>query len=197
MQPISKHRIVPGFNKRDPLATSWVYQTYYAPMLQIVKKITHDSPEAEDLTADIFDILLHHTGPFESIRKIEIYLYSTARNISLEHRRRQQMMVNRSQEVTDHYLSLEELAVENAERNAKLYYLIQLAIDKLPTQSKEVFLLCFTEHLKNAQIAKKLRIKEKTVANHKLYAYKKLKMEMEADPAKPFAMSGILGMLLL
>jgi len=190
-----KHWIIPGFNRRDFKSTSWIYNAYLPDVLLIVKKLTRDAPEAEDLTADIFVILLQHQGAFESIRKLEYFLYTTARNVSLDYLRHQQVVKTKSPELIEHMLKMEEEAVRYAELNAAFQHLIHLAIETLPPQCKQVFLLCFTEQLRNAQIAAKLGISEKTVANHKIYAYKRMRMEIgRADHA---SMRAILGMILI
>jgi len=195
MQRISKHWIVPGFNCREPKATTWIYETYYPSIFTIVSKITMDSPDAEDLVADVFVTLLRQKSDFESIRKIAFFLYNTARNISLGYMRHQQVVKTKSPELIEHMLKMEEEAVRYAELNAAFQHLIHLAIETLPPQCKQVFLLCFTEQLRNAQIAAKLGISEKTVANHKIYAYKRMRMEIgRADHA---SMRAILGMILI
>src|SRR5450432_1149349 len=97
-----KHWIIPGFNRRDFKSTSWIYNAYLPDVFLIVKKLTRDAPEAEDLTADIFVILLQHQGAFESIRKLEYFLYTTARNVSLDYLRHQQVVKNKSGEVQAH-----------------------------------------------------------------------------------------------
>jgi DNA-directed RNA polymerase specialized sigma24 family protein len=65
--------------------------------------------------ADIFLTLLQHESPFETKGKLEYFLYTTARNISVDYMRHQKVVKDKSSEVADYYLSLEEDDVEGAE----------------------------------------------------------------------------------
>lgn len=185
MISISIHRIVPGFNNREAKAIQWLYENYQVPVSVIIKRITGGTPDIEDLVSDTFLILLQHAVPFETIRKIETFLYSTARNISLDYRRHKMVVVARAAEVADYYSSLEERAIEDAEISAAYHQLIHLAKEKLPRQCREVFMLCYIERLPTHEIAKRMGITEKTVANLKLYAYKKLKKEIDPSSGSP------------
>jgi RNA polymerase sigma factor (sigma-70 family) len=195
MQQISKHRILPGFNNREPIATSWVCEHYQTPVYVIVKKMTRNSPETPDLVSKTFLALLEHERPFESLRKLREFLYTAAKNISISYFRHLKTIRNSSDKVADFYLSNEEHGVEAAKQAATFHHLIHLGIEILPTRCKEVFLLCYIEQMKNAAIAHKLSISEKTVANLKLKAYDKLRKEIIAT--KHLWLIDLLGILLL
>jgi len=93
--------------------------------------------------------------------------------------------VARASKVADYYSSLEERTIEDAEISAAYHQLIHLAKEKLPPQCREVFMLCYIERLPTHEIAKRMGITEKTVANLKLYAYKKLKKEIDPSSGSP------------
>ena len=195
MHRISKHRIVPGFNARDKSTIEWIYEHYQSPVYVLVKRLTRDCPETADLVAQIFLTLLQHESPFDSKRKLDQFMYTTARNISLSHLRHQRIVEHYSEDVARHFLSMEDDCVLAAEQSAAFYQLIQLAIAILPPRCKDVFLLHYLRKMKNAEIAVELSITEKTVANLKIQGYKKLKKEI--DPTNGSFPMNWLGMLLL
>ena len=195
MHRISKHRIVSGFNARDKSTIEWIYEHYHTPVYVFVKRLTRDSPETADLVAQIFLTLLQHERPFDSRRKLDQFIYTTARNISLSHLRHQRIVEHYSEDVARHFLSMEDDCVLAAEQSAAFYQLIQLAIAVLPPRCKDVFLLHYAGKKKNAEIAAMLGITEKTVANLKIDAYKRLKKE--TDRANGSFPMNWLGMLLL
>lgn len=194
MHHISKHRIVPGFNEREKIATEWIYNNYQAPVQVIVERIMKNDSQTEDLVAKTFVALLEHERPFESLRKIQYFLYNAARNISVDQLRRQRTERVHSDDLTDHYLYIEEETVKAAEQSAAFYHLIQMGKDILSKRCKEVFLLCYIDQLKNAAIARKLNIKKQTVANLKIKAYDKLRKEIVAT--KHSYLMDLLGLLL-
>ncbi len=194
MHHISKHRIVPGFNEREKIATEWIYNNYQAPVQVIVQRIMKNDSQTEDLVAKTFVALLEHERPFESLRKIQYFLYNAARNISVDQLRRQRTERVHSDDLTDHYLYIEEETVKAAEQSAAFYHLIQMGKDILSKRCKEVFLLCYIDQLKNAAIARKLNIKKQTVANLKIKAYDKLRKEIVAT--KHSYLMDLLGLLL-
>jgi RNA polymerase sigma-70 factor, ECF subfamily len=194
MHHISKHRIVPGFNEREKVATEWIYYNYQAPVQVIVERIVKNDSETEDLVAKTFVALLEHERPFENLRAIQYFLYTAARNISVDQLRRQRTTRIYSDDLADHYLSIEEETVKAAEQSAAFHHLIQMGKEILSERCKEVFLLCYIDRMKNAAIARKLNIKEKTVANLKIKAYDKLRKEIVAT--KHSYLMDLLGLLL-
>jgi RNA polymerase sigma factor (sigma-70 family) len=195
MQHISKHRIVPGFNERAEDCIKWIYDFYQGPIYAFIKKLTRNSSETPDLVAKTFLVLLEHELPFENLRKLEFFLYRTARNLSRVRLRDLEKFERHSDRVADYYDAIDEADERAAEQSAAFHQLIQLGSEILSSRCKEVFLLCYIDQMKNAAIAKKLAIHEKTVANLKLRAYDKLKKEIQAS--KPAAFMDLLGILLL
>ncbi len=195
MQQISKHRIVPGFNKRERPAENWVCEHYYAPVYAIVKRITKGGPATEDLVSDTFLTLLARENSFENLRKLESFLYATARNISMDHLRHQSTVLEKSGHINEYLLAKEEERERASDLSAAFYHLIKLAEASLPERCKEVFMLCYIEELKNKAIAQRLNVKVKTVANLKLRAYEILRKELNASGN--LSLMDFLGTLLL
>ena len=185
MISLSIHRIVPGLNNREAKAIQWIYENYRLPVSVIIKRITGDNPDIADLVADTFLVLMQHSVPFESVHHIQDFLYATARNKSVSYMRRRKVVLAGALKVADYYTALEERAMEDAKISAVYHQLIHLAREKLPPQCQRVFMLCYIEQLSTREIAQRLDITEKTVANLKLYAYKILKKEVDPSSGSP------------
>ncbi len=178
MSNLTPRRIVGGFNRREASAIIWVYDEYYPYVLGIVKKLTGNSADSEDLCRDIFVKLLGNPGRFNELRKIELFLYNTARNISLNYLRHQQIIKDKSADIERHLTEISESSLTLAEISASLTGMIYKAIEKLPPQTKRIFILHYIQKLENDEIAKQLGISERTVANYKAIALRKLRMEI-------------------
>lgn len=88
---------------------------------------------------------------------------------------------NDEADIIYHYQNIERKNGENAEADDRFNHLMYLAEETLPRQCKQVFLLHYNYHLKNAQIAEKLGIKKRTVETHMTTAYRILRIEVRKD----------------
>jgi RNA polymerase sigma-70 factor (ECF subfamily) len=69
------------------------------------------------------------------------------------------------------------------EVEAEVLRFLYAEIEKLPVQSKQVFKLFYLRQLTIQQIAKKMNLQYQTVANHKVYALKVLRLKIFDSPA--------------
>jgi RNA polymerase sigma factor (sigma-70 family) len=167
-----------GFNLREYKSIGWVYKNNQDYVLNLVKKRIGNSPDADDLVADVFASLLEQRGPFSDYRKIRHFLYSTARNICGNYLRHQKVVRSGNDEIAGNSQDTDEESWYAAETAASFRHLVYEAIEKLPQKNKQVFLLYFSRDLKNEEIARELGLSDKTVANRKALAIKMLKMEL-------------------
>lgn len=161
----------------------WVFETFFTRILNTVKKITNDSPNSGDITTDVFAVLFTQSKPFESFRNIYQYAYRTATNMSIDHNkeRKRNDAQNDEVDIIYHYQNIARKNRENAETDDRFSHLMYLAEETLPRQCKQVFLLHYNDHLKNAQIAEKLGITKRTVETHMTTAYRILRIEVRKD----------------
>lgn len=179
MLHLSEQRVVHGFNRKEPLAITWIYESYHRDIFVIVRKSTDDSPDAEDLVADIFYKLIKHSGRFERLKKIEYFLYKTARNTCLDYLKHQQVKKLKSDEVGKFYQGMEEHELETTEIREKFDQLMQVASAELSNPCKQIIQFSYAHGLGNREIAEKLGMSEKTIANLKTQALKTLKLVMK------------------
>ena len=102
----------------------------------------------------------------------------TARNACLDNLKHLRQRQNFENELLNHSLAETENLREVAEERAEIQDRIRRAIDDLPFKCRQVFLLYFTGGLKNSEIAARLKISVKTVANQRSLAIKRLRIKM-------------------
>lgn len=133
---------------------------------------------AADLTQDTFIRLSEQMGRTR-IENFRAYLYSAARNLFIDHTRRQEHRKSEpleSQEadaVSHDTPTLEQAAIAN-QQLAKLNEVIQ----NMPAPCREVFLLVRVEGLTYAEIGERLGLSPKTAYSRMVKALELLKLGM-------------------
>jgi RNA polymerase sigma factor (sigma-70 family) len=163
MQHISKQRIIPLFNERDPDATEWVCRHYFAQVYVIASRLTVDGPEPDELAQQTFIKLLKVEKPFKDFRHLELVLFRIAKNLALDVRRHENRVREKAETIAAYYASLfnEEEAIKAAELSAAFHHLIQLGINILPARCKKFSCSAILQQMKNAEIARRLGITER------------------------------------
>jgi RNA polymerase sigma factor (sigma-70 family) len=173
-----KQQIVGGFNRREADSILWISNRFLPEMISLAVKITNDSMEANDLVADAFVKLLEHTNRFGSIKEIRGYWYNTTKNYVLNFITRQKKLKMQTAEKFDVNDSFEE-EFELANSQAVFRNAVYQSIEQLPAKTKSIFQLYYYDNLSNEEISKRLGIPEKTVANQRTIAGKKLKIDLK------------------
>ena len=179
MIQLSKQRIIEGFNRRDPAAITCIYESYFGMVFRLVSQAIDGSPEAEDLAAEVFYKLIKYPGPFEKLKQIEYFLYKTAKNTCLDYLKHQQVEKNHFPQVERYHQELEERDKEAAEIRERFESLMELASAKLSPSCRQIIILGYAHGLGNPEIARRLGLSEKTVANRKTLAMKRLRLAMK------------------
>jgi len=138
--------------------------------------------DAEDIAADAFSKLWMSDKCFENIHQVKIFLQISVRNAAinlnkhLKVRARVQEYIEKST-----VLETEDLKFDKEVRAIQLR-LIMAEIDNLPPKRKIIFRLYYFDGLKEAEIAKKMRLAVGTVHNQKLRALKQVRMAVLRNP---------------
>ena len=178
MQPLSLKQVIHGFNRREADAVRWVYDTYYPGIASFVESISGITPDTADLVREVFAKLLEQTSYFDKVQKIRRFLYSTAKNSCLNYNKHRRIVQSKSEEVARYYQDIEEETVRAAEADAVYKDIYCNVIETMPNKFTEIFQLRINRDLSDREIAAKLGITEKTVANRKSAAKKALKADI-------------------
>jgi RNA polymerase sigma-70 factor (ECF subfamily) len=145
-----------------------------------VKRLVGNRATADDLVHDAFLNLLRGTQTAE-IENSRSYLTRTAKNLAIDHLRRQ-----RSRSLYTGELGLADVAVcdqplpDAVVQGRQELAALLAVIDRLPTKCRVVFLLSRDHGLTMRQIAERLGITEKTVEKHLMRAMVDCRRELRA-----------------
>ncbi len=179
MQPIFSQNSVAGFNERKGSELVRFFESYYPVILTQVMLQTESSPDAEDLVSDIIVKILSHPGKFKTLRNIENFVEKVINTTCLDNQRKKETRERLDENLALHLQNLDDYNEAAAITDIAFQSIVYLAIEKLPQRSKCIFLLYYLRGLKNREIARLMRIQEKTVENHKNFVLRKLRLEME------------------
>lgn len=169
-----------------------LFKAKYNPLCAFASGIIKDSDAAEEIVQEVFVKLWAQRDKIDVSASISSYLYSAVRNAALN--------AIKHLQVKEAYKKQNKIERDNAENvisdaliGSELEQKINVAISRLPSERKKIFLLSRTEGLKYKEIAEKLEISVKTVENQMGKALASLRNELaEFIPAVLIAI--ILGM---
>ena len=185
ISPFDDKDLVELFRKQDMAGTRRLYDLYYRPLCYYTEKIVKNSQEAEDIVVETFLKLINKREDFEKLSEIRSFLYTAARNASIDYLRKIKRQHQSHLELL--YFSdpvfNDELEIINTQVLSVLYQ----EIENLPTQCAAVFKLLFFQRLSANEIAAQMNISSKTVLNQKGKAIQLLR--------KSFADKGLLSLI--
>jgi RNA polymerase sigma-70 factor (ECF subfamily) len=180
--------LIKGLINGEHRANSMLIRLYFHPLTLYAKSILNDSEQAKDIVQEIFMKLWNNREDLATISTLKPYLYKSVHNacIDLLRKKRSRKSINaisyddsefRLQmfEVQDEFHFVNNLFSEEFEQ------ILERAVEKLPQQCKEIFILSRFEQLTYPQIAEKLSVSLSTVKTQMVRAMQKI-----AEELKPF-----------
>ncbi|MFC5412774.1 RNA polymerase sigma-70 factor [Larkinella bovis] len=164
--------------QQDPIkGFELLYQRYYRPLCSHVARLVYSREIGEDLVGDLFYHLWQNNQYSQISGSFRAYLFSAARNRAINYLRWE---FNRTQpteesDLTDRIDSAEsdrDLAFE------ELTVRINRALEALPPQCRNVFIMSRFEGQKNTEISSQLAISVKTVEGHLTKALARLRQSL-------------------
>lgn len=167
-----EQEILLKLTKGDHQAFKEIFRSYYLKVRMYLLGFLKDEDEAEELTQVIFIKLWDKREIFLTVQNFDLYLFKLVKNSMLNFIKAKQ--INRLGEGK----FIDGIDMDTPYENlvaVDLQLLIQLTVDKMPAQRKEIFRLSRQCGLSNDEIAQKLGIQKKTVENHLNLALKELR----------------------
>lgn len=153
-----------------------LFKELYTTLCHFAYVFTNDYDSAQEIAQDVFINLWQKRETIDPKRSIKSYLFTSAKNRSLNY-------IRDNKKFRSQYLDVDlelEIPVEDkdifSEKEKKDR--IDRALDKLPQKCREVFELSRFEEMKYKDIAEKLNISIKTVEVHMSKALKILREEL-------------------
>jgi RNA polymerase sigma-70 factor (ECF subfamily) len=167
--------LIYGIGNDDYTCYNQLFVRYYQPLCQFVYGLAANRDDAEDIVQELFLYLWSHRKKMEITGQVSSYLYRMAKNMTLNHIRKEtgyRMLLERM-EASPFYE--EEHALETREFRAALHE----CMNSLPVRSRQILLLDRISGLKQKDIAEKLHISIQTVKNQIWTSLRKLKRCLE------------------
>lgn len=162
---------------------------YRRPIFNFILRTVRNPVVAEDLTQDVFIRILQRAGDFKGSSKFTTWMYTIARNICIDHGRRMSHRRHRSLDATApgveggaplvERVASEQPGVDRAAASKGLQAEIALAVEELPEDQREVFLLRQVQGMRFREIAEVIGVPENTVKSRMRYALERLTQALE------------------
>lgn len=161
-------------------AFEYVFKTYYDPLCRYAEEILKDPDQSEDIVETLFVIIWEDRKKININNSLRSYLYRSTYNACLN------VIRKRKYESKYRDFFIHHTHFSKAHDYGSLSYPlsgiiekemlgeIEKAINKLPPQSKKIFLMSRVDNLSLKEIADKLGISVNTVKWHRMITLKKL-----------------------
>ncbi|TCC96270.1 RNA polymerase sigma-70 factor [Pedobacter hiemivivus] len=170
---------------QDPKAFSQLYNLYVKKIYAYALGILKSPALAEDITQDTFVKLWEHAASIQTDRSVQAFLFTIARNLSLNVIKRASRETWISDELFTHAIHQSEDGLQYTERKQTGEF-ISLAVNQLPPKRKAIYELCREDGYSYKQAAEKLGIKDSTVNSQMVKALKTIKDFMVRNGALLF-----------
>ncbi|EDM38028.1 RNA polymerase ECF-type sigma factor [Pedobacter sp. BAL39] len=149
----------------DQHAFTTLYRNYSSRLFAKINHLVNDDEIAKELLQDVFMKLWSQREKLDPTKSIKSFLFTIAVNLVYDHFRKlaKDKKYARSilQTAVDYYSHTEE------EMHSKeSLQLIRQAIDQLPPQRRQIFLMCKIDGKSYEQVANQLSISPSTVRDH-------------------------------
>lgn len=184
-EDLPDEELVRRFNEGDAPAFELLLQRYQRPLFNFILRSVRDPDRAEELLQDVFLKVVQRSAEFQGNSKFSTWLYTIARNLCIDTSRKMAFRRHRS---LDAPLSDAEgegatlldrvaSATPEADRDVigkDLQARIRAAVDELPEEQREVFLMREVSNMAFKEIADVVGVPENTVKSRMRYALERL-----------------------
>jgi RNA polymerase sigma-70 factor, ECF subfamily len=174
------------YQRGDREAFAELVRRYETPVYNFVIRHLRHAESAADITQDVFVRVVQNAAEFKHEARLSTWLYTIARNLCVDHLRKQSHRRHPSldqpmREGDDQRSLLETVAdahprasVERSAISGQVQNRIIEAVEKLPDEQREVFLLREVANLPFKEIAEVTGVGENTVKSRMRYALDRL-----------------------
>ena len=179
--PYEEKRLLKQISKGDERAFRALYDAYFNHLSAFVFKLCKSAETTEEILQDVFVKLWVRRHSLSQMDSPEAYIFSMARNKTIDYLRRLVRDTHLTELLTDQLLTDNNDAEERL--NAKeLRDLIAEALNGLSEQKKKIFHLSKEEGLSHDQIAEVMHLSKSTVKNHLSETLRHIRGHLQQHP---------------
>ena len=179
------------YQRGDRQAFAALVRRHHRPLYNFVLRQLHKPTTAEDVTQEVFLRVVQNASEFKHEARFSTWVYAIARNLCIDHLRKS---VHRRHPSLDQPLGPGEDArllgdgvadahpstsAERATASSEMMTILVQAVETLPEEQREVFLLREVANLPFKEIAEVTKSSENTVKSRMRYALEKLRLELD------------------
>lgn len=159
---------IEAVSKGDEQAFESLFLHYFPRIKGFISGILQNEEEAEDISQDIFVSMWQNKDRLTGIENLNAYLFRIAKNTVFRHIERSLLFRDYQQQQAERssFSSANNETIEEEIYAKELEYLISVAVEKMPSQRKQIYKMSRMEGLSNDEIAERLVISKRTVENH-------------------------------
>jgi RNA polymerase sigma-70 factor (ECF subfamily) len=190
LDDMSDDELLGRFAGGEAAAFAVLLSRYQAPVFNFIARTVRDTDAAADLLQEVFTRVIQHSADFNRASKFSTWLYAIARNMCIDHARRMTHRRHASLDASGpngrtasdggtaapwvERVALEQPDVDSSAAAGRLRGRIAQAIESLPAEQREVFLMRQLQQLPFAEIAVVVGVSENTVKSRMRYALERL-----------------------
>ena len=189
----SDERLMLRFQAGDARAFEVLVRRYRTPVFSFLLRLTGDRGRAEDLCQETFLKVVKASAGWEERAKLATWLFAIARNLAVDEARRmafrrvEPLDAARPGEPPRPEPASDDPAPDRLADSALVRPRLEAALQALPPEQREVFLLREQAGLKFGEIAEVTGAPENTVKSRMRYALEALRAELAARGIGPEA----------
>ncbi len=156
----------------DHKAFEEIFVLYFLKIKTFISAYIKSDADAEDLAEEIFLNLWHNRASIDTSKSFNSYLHTIARNAALNfisHTLARESYQNNYSEPDAGFTSEDELIAHETA------LLIEMAVERMPEQRRQVYKLSKEEGLKNEEIARRLNTTKRNVESQLSLALKDIR----------------------
>jgi RNA polymerase sigma-70 factor (ECF subfamily) len=181
----SDEELVRQFTEGDASAFDVILRRYERPLFNFILRSVRDPQRAAELLQEVFLKVIENSSNFQGTSKFSTWLYALTRNLCIDNSRK---MVFRRHQSLDIPVRSEDaegvtwldrvesraMAADREVIGQDLQVRITAAIDELPEEQREVFLMRELQSMAFRDIAEVIGVPENTVKSRMRYALERL-----------------------
>lgn len=184
MSDLSDEELLRAYRDGESEAFKLLFARYRGPLFNFLLRRVRDRGRAEEIYQDSWSKVIERCSEFRGDAKFSTWLYTIARNACIDHQRKMKFRGHASLDETQRGLSQpmvervanpgpapDQLAVGGALRDR-----IASAVEDLPEEQREVFLLRQLQGLAFKEVAEVVGVPVNTVKSRMRYALERLQL---------------------
>lgn len=187
MSDSSDEELLRSYQHGDSESFKLLFQRYRGPLFNFLLRRVGDRARAEELYQDSWTKVIERCGEFRGDSKFSTWLYTIARNACIDHQRKMKFRGHASLDETQRgaaHPMVERvpnpgLAPDQLAAGQALGERIRIAVEALPEEQREVFLLRQLQGLGFKEVAEVVGVPVNTVKSRMRYALERLQLGLD------------------